>query len=254
MPGSDNPIIRVEKVSLRFGAVTAVSEASLSVAAGSMFGLVGSDGAGKTSLLRMIATMIQPSAGTITIAGLDVSTHRRQVRDRIGYMPQRFGLYQDLTVDENLKFFMDIYGIRGTEAKLRRERYLGFSHLLPFAHRPAGQLSGGMKQKLGLASVLVHEPKVLILDEPTNGVDPVSRREFWDMLRVMQNDGMTILTSTAYLDEGEQCDQVAIMHQALILETASPQAMRSGFPSLEEAVISRIQEVDEELRNDSFQR
>ncbi len=254
MPGSDNPIIQVEKASLQFGAVNAVREASFSVAAGSMFGLVGSDGAGKTSLLRMIATMIEPSSGTVTIAGLNVLTDRKRIRDLIGYMPQRFGLYQDLTVEENLHFFMDIYGIKGKEAKLRKERYLGFSHLLPFTRRPAGQLSGGMKQKLGLACVLVHEPKVLILDEPTNGVDPVSRREFWDMLKIMQNEGMTILTSTAYLDEGEKCDRVAIMHQASILEIATPDALRARFSSLEDAVIARIQEVDEELRNDSFQR
>lgn len=254
MPGCDNPIIQVEKASLQFGAVKAVREVSFSVTAGSMFGLVGSDGAGKTSLLRMIATMIKPSSGTISIKGLDVLIHRKQIRDLIGYMPQRFGLYQDLTVEENLQFFIDIYGIKGQEAKRRRERYLGFSNLLPFTGRPAGQLSGGMKQKLGLACVLVHEPQVLILDEPTNGVDPVSRREFWEMLKVMQQEGMTILTSTAYLDEGEKCDQVAIMHRSSLLEIAAPEVLRSRFSSLEEAVIARIQEVDKELPNDSFQR
>jgi ABC-2 type transport system ATP-binding protein len=254
MPGCDNPIIQVEKASLQFGAVKAVREASLSVTAGSMFGLVGSDGAGKTSLLRMIATMIKPSSGAIFIQGLDVQAHRKQIRDLIGYMPQRFGLYQDLTVEENFQFFIDIYGIKGQEAKRRRERYLGFSNLLPFTGRPAGQLSGGMKQKLGLACVLVHEPQVLILDEPTNGVDPVSRREFWEMLKVMQQEGMTILTSTAYLDEGEKCDQVAIMHRSSLLEIAAPEVLRSRFSSLEDAVIARIQEVDKELHNDSFQR
>jgi ABC-2 type transport system ATP-binding protein len=252
MPGFGNPIIQVERASLQFGALEAVREASFSVATGSMFGLVGSDGAGKTSLLRMIATMIRPSSGAITIDGLDVSAHKRQIRDRIGYMPQRFGLYQDLTVEENFQFFMDIYGIKGNEAKQRRERYLGFFHLLPFTGRPAGQLSGGMRQKLGLACVLVHEPKVLILDEPTNGVDPVSRREFWDMLKTMQNEGMTILTSTSYLDEGERCDSVAIMHRARILDIAAPEALRSRFSSLEEAVIARIQAVDKELTNDFF--
>lgn len=254
MPGSADAMIRVEKASLRYGDVEAVQGVSFSVAAGSMFGLAGSDGAGKTSLLRMIATMIQPSAGTITISGLDVFTHRKQIRDLIGYMPQRFGLYQDLTVEENFHFFMNIYGIKGSEGKRRKERYLGFSHLLPFIRRPAGQLSGGMKQKLGLACVLVHEPQVLVLDEPTNGVDPVSRREFWDMLKIMQNQGMTILTSTAYLDEGEKCDQVAIMHRARILDIAAPEAIRSRFSSLEEAVIDRIQEVDRGLQHESFNR
>jgi len=254
MHGSDDAIIKAEEVSLRFGAVEAVRDVSFSMSEGSMFGLVGSDGAGKTSLLRMIATMIQPTAGRISISGLSVFTSARQIRDLLGYMPQRFGLYQDLTVEENLQFFMDIYGIKGEERKKRRERYLEFSHLQAFTRRPAGQLSGGMKQKLSLACVLVHEPRVLILDEPTNGVDPVSRREFWDMLKIMQKEGMTILTSTAYLDEGEKCDRVAIMHRAQLLDVATPAALRSLFPSLEEAVIARIQEVDQELRNESFKR
>jgi len=254
MPGCDDAIIKVEEVSLRFGAVEAVRDVSFSVSEGTMFGLVGSDGAGKTSLLRMIATMIQPAEGNISISGLSVFTSARQIRVLLGYMPQRFALYQDLTVEENLQFFMDIYGIKGKERKKRRERYLEFSHLQAFTRRPAGQLSGGMKQKLGLACVLVHEPKVLILDEPTNGVDPVSRREFWDMLKIMQKEGMTILTSTAYLDEGEKCDRVAIMHRAQLLDVATPAALRSLFPSLEEAVIARIQEVDQELRNESFKR
>jgi len=254
MPGCDDAIIKVEEVSLRFGAVEAVRDVSFSVSEGTMFGLVGSDGAGKTSLLRMIATMIQPAEGNISISGLSVFTSARLIRVLLGYMPQRFALYQDLTVEENLQFFMDIYGIKGKERKKRRERYLEFSHLQAFTRRPAGQLSGGMKQKLGLACVLVHEPKVLILDEPTNGVDPVSRREFWDMLKIMQKEGMTILTSTAYLDEGEKCDRVAIMHRAQLLDVATPAALRSLFPSLEEAVIARIQEVDQELRNESFKR
>jgi len=254
MPGCDDAIIKVEEVSLRFGAVEAVRDVSFSVSEGTMFGLVGSDGAGKTSLLRMIATMIQPAEGNISISGLSVFTSARLIRVLLGYMPQRFALYQDLTVEENLQFFMDIYGIKGKERKKRRERYLEFSHLQAFTRRPAGQLSGGMKQKLGLACVLVHEPKVLILDEPTNGVDPVSRREFWDMLKIMQKEGMTILTSTAYLDEGEKCDQVAIMHRAQLLDVATPAVLRSLFPSLEEAVIARIQEVDQELRNESFKR
>jgi len=254
MPGCDEALIRVEEVSLRYGAVEAVRNVSFRVAEGSMFGLVGSDGAGKTSLLRMIATMIKPSAGRIFINGENVLTSARRIRELLGYMPQRFGLYQDLTVEENLQFFMDVYGIKGEERKKRRERYLEFAHLQPFTRRPAGRLSGGMKQKLGLACVLIHEPRLLILDEPTNGVDPVSRREFWEMLKMMQNEGMTILTSTAYLDEGEKCDQVALMHRASLLEVASPAALRARFPSLEEAVIARIGEVDEELSHDSFRR
>jgi ABC-2 type transport system ATP-binding protein len=167
-------------------------------------------------------------------------------------MPQHFGLYQDLTVDENISFFMDIFGISGKEKKKRRERYLGFSNLLPFVDRLTGNLSGGMKQKLGLACVLVHQPAVLILDEPTNGVDPVSRQEFWEILSEMKREGMTVLISTAYLDEGEKCDRLAIMHKSRILDTATPEKMRSNFADLEEAMIHRIKEVDEELVHDKF--
>jgi ABC-2 type transport system ATP-binding protein len=169
-------------------------------------------------------------------------------------MPQRFGLYQDLTVNENIDFFMDIYGIRGDERKKRKERYLGFSNLLPFLDRQAGNLSGGMKQKLGLACVLVHEPQMLILDEPTNGVDPVSRMEFWDILNQMRQNGMTILVSTAYLDEGEKCDSVGLMHRSQLLVKAPPAEIRSNFASLEEAIIARIQEIDKELVDDTFKR
>ncbi len=206
MPGYDRAFVQINKVSMNFGLVEAVRQVSFDVTQGTIFGLVGSDGAGKSTLLRMIATMIKPVSGTILIDGLDAVSEKKQVKKRIGYMPQRFGLYQDLTVNENIDFFMDIFGIRGVGRKKRKERYLGFSNLLPFVDRPAGNLSGGMKQKLGLACVLVHEPQILILDEPTNGVDPVSRQEFWEILNQMRRNGMTILVSTAYLDEGEKCD------------------------------------------------
>ena len=248
------PFVSVDNVSVHFGETAALRNVSLTVERGTIFGLVGSDGAGKSTLLRMIATMIKPAAGVIRIDGLDVVSARRQVKRRIGYMPQRFGLYQDLTVDENIDFFMDIYGIRGDERKQRKERYLGFSNLLPFLDRQAGNLSGGMKQKLGLACVLVHEPQLLILDEPTNGVDPVSRTEFWDILNQMRLGGMTILLSTAYLDEGEKCDRIGLLHRAQMLDQAPPAEIRSDFISLEEAVIARIQAIDEELVHDTFKR
>jgi ABC-2 type transport system ATP-binding protein len=248
------PFVSVENVSMRFGDVLAVREVSLGVEEGTLFGLVGSDGAGKSTLLRMAATMIAPLEGRITIGGLDVVKDRKKVKHLIGYMPQRFGLYSDLTVDENLRFFMDVFNLPRKERIRRREKYLGFSNLLPFADRPAGNLSGGMKQKLGLACVLVHEPRVLILDEPTNGVDPVSRLEFWDILGQMRREGMTILVSTAYLDEGEKCDRLALLHKANLIETAGPGDIRAGFPSLEEAMIARIRDVDEELTHEAFQR
>jgi ABC-2 type transport system ATP-binding protein len=248
------PFVSVDNVSVHFGETAAVRNVSFTVEQGTIFGLVGSDGAGKSTLLRMIATMIKPAAGAIRIDSLDVVSAKRQVKRRIGYMPQRFGLYQDLTVDENIDFFMDIYGIRGDERKKRKERYLGFSNLLPFLDRQAGNLSGGMKQKLGLACVLVHEPQLLILDEPTNGVDPVSRAEFWDILNQMRENGMTILLSTAYLDEGEKCNRIGLMHRAQLLDQAPPAEIRSDFASLEEAVIARIQAIDEELVHDTFKR
>ena len=247
-----NYFIKVENVSRSFGQLEAVCDVSFQVERGDIFGFVGSDGAGKSTLLRMMATMVNPSSGKILINGLDVVSQRSKVKTIIGYMPQRFGLYQDLTVSENFDFFMDIFGISGPERKKRRERYLGFSNLLPFVDRLAGNLSGGMKQKLGLACVLVHEPQVLILDEPTNGVDPVSRQEFWEILAEMKRGGMTILISTAYLDEGEKCDYLAIMHRSRILDTATPAEIRSHFTDLEEAMINRIEEVDGKLVHDRF--
>jgi ABC-2 type transport system ATP-binding protein len=246
--------ISIENVSMRFGDVEAVRDVTLSVDEGTIFGLVGSDGAGKSTLLRMVATMIPPVSGNILISTLHVVRDKQRIKPLIGYMPQRFGLYQDLTVDENMVFFMDVFNVPRKERARRREKYLGFSNLIPFVDRQAGNLSGGMKQKLGLACVLVHEPKVLILDEPTNGVDPVSRQEFWEILAQMRADGMTIMVSTAYLDEGEKCDRLALMHRSHILDIATPQEIRGRFASLEEAMISRIAEVDKEIVRDSFKR
>jgi ABC-2 type transport system ATP-binding protein len=252
MPQNDRAIIRVEAVSKQFGDLTAVRDLSFSVSTGRICGLVGSDGAGKTTLLRMIATMTPPTTGRILVDDKDVNREKAAVKERIGYMPQRFGLYPDLTVAENMAFFMDIYGIYGAERKKRRDRYLGFSRLLPFLDRKAGDLSGGMKQKLGLACVLVHQPRVLILDEPTNGVDPVSRQEFWDILLEMKGGGMTILISTAYLDEGERCDQLLLMHDARMLEDATPEKIRMHFPDLEQAMIHKIQALEKDGAEEPF--
>jgi ABC-2 type transport system ATP-binding protein len=246
------PLIEVQDVSKDFGSLTAVSNVSFGVERATICGLVGSDGAGKTTLLRMIATMIHPTNGNIFVDGLNVMTRKTRVKAAIGYMPQRFGLYPDLTVGENLDFFMDIYGITGAERKKRRDFYLGFSNLRPFIDRKAGDLSGGMKQKLGLACVLVHQPRALILDEPTNGVDPVSRQEFWEILAEMKRNGMTILVSTAYLDEGEKCDRLVLMHKARIIALATPSEIQADFSDLEEAMIQRIQAVDNTLAEDGF--
>ena len=246
-------MVEVKNVTLRFNLVEAVKDVSFSVNKGNIFGLVGSDGAGKSTLLRLIATMIKPTQGEILVSGLNVVTQRQKIKNIIGYMPQRFGLYQDLTVDENINFFMDVFGIARAERKKRKDKYLGFSNLLPFVDRLAGNLSGGMKQKLGLACVLVHEPQLLILDEPTNGVDPVSRHEFWEILGNMKQEGMTILVSTAYLDEGELCDQLGLMHNSILLDTATPAVIRGTYSTLEEAIIERIKEVDKGLAHDTFQ-
>ncbi len=252
-PESLPALVDVRNIFIRFKQVEAVRDVSFQVTPGKIFGLVGSDGAGKSSVLRMIAGMIRPTAGSIFIDGLHVIDRHQDIKQLIGYMPQRFGLYADLTVEENIDFFLDIFGIPRVLRIKRKEKYLGFSNLLPFKDRLAGNLSGGMKQKLGLACVLVHEPRLLILDEPTNGVDPVSRREFWDILLSMKQNGMTILLSTAYLDEGEKCDVLALMHSGVILEQNTPAAMRKKHSSLEAAIIARIRETDKELARDAFQ-
>jgi ABC-2 type transport system ATP-binding protein len=248
----NDPIIRIEEVSISYGAVKAVDKVDLIVQRGDIFGLVGSDGAGKSTLLRMVSGMIKPASGRVEIDGYDAVHNRAITKSLIGYMPQRFGLYRDLTVIENLYFFMDIFKVFGAERKKRVERYLSFSNLLPFTDRLAGNLSGGMKQKLGLACVLSHEPKILVLDEPTNGVDPVSRSEFWDILFAMKKEGMTILISTAYLDEGEKCDRLALMHKSGILASSDPSTIKAGFKNLEDAVINRINEIDTGLIHDRF--
>ena len=252
-PENYPPMVEVKNVTFRFNLAEAVKNVSFHVDKGNIFGLVGSDGAGKSTLLRLIATMIKPMLGEIFVGGLNVVTQRQKIKNIIGYMPQRFGLYQDLTVEENMQFFMDVFDIPRKERKKRKEKYLGFSNLLPFTDRLAGNLSGGMKQKLGLACVLVHEPQLLILDEPTNGVDPVSRHEFWEILGSMKKEGMTIIVSTAYLDEGERCDSLGLMHSSILMDAATPADIRGGFQTLEEAIIERIKEVDGDLAHDTFQ-
>jgi ABC-2 type transport system ATP-binding protein len=247
-----NPFVILDHVSMSFGAVEAVDDVSFAVPEGTIWGLVGSDGAGKSTLLRMIALMLKPRQGNITVGGFDVKSERGRIKTLLGYMPQRFALYQDLTVEENMDFFLDIYGITGTDRKERKERYLGFTNLLPFLNRPAGNLSGGMKQKLGLACVLVHEPRLLVLDEPTNGVDPVSRREFWEMLTEMRDRGMTILVSTAYMDEGERCRHLGIMHRSKLLAVETPETLRGDAPNLEEAIKDIIKKTDKDLEHGAF--
>jgi len=245
--------IKTSGLTKKYGNYPAVDNLDLEIQKGELFGLVGPDGAGKTTIMRLLSAILDPTSGEARVAGHSILNEGEKIKEKIGYMSQRFGLYEDLTVMENIFFYADLYEVPQKERPARIERLLGFSNLTPFKDRLAGKLSGGMKQKLGLACALIHTPEVLLLDEPTNGVDPVSRREFWEILDNMKQEGMTILVSTAYLDEGEKCDQVALMHRSVILESTTPEAMRDNFSNLEEAIIERIKEVDKELAHDTFQ-
>ncbi len=213
-----------------FGEVVAVAGLDLDVADGEIFGLVGPDGAGKTTTMRMLAGILPPSGGRAEVAGFDVARDAERLKEHLGYMSQRFGLYPDLTVRENLAFYADLYGVPRREFAGRSERLLGFSNLTPFQRRLAGNLSGGMKQKLGLACALIHTPRVLLLDEPTNGVDPVSRRDFWRILYQLVREGVTIFVSTAYLDEAERCNRLALLHQGRLLGLGTPEGVKSLMP------------------------
>jgi ABC-2 type transport system ATP-binding protein len=213
-----------------FGELVAVAGLDLDVAEGEIFGLVGPDGAGKTTTMRMLTGILPPTAGAATVAGCDVLRQAERLKDHIGYMSQRFGLYPDLTVLENIAFYADIYGVPRRELAARTDRLLGFSNLTPFKHRLAGNLSGGMKQKLGLACALIHTPRVLFLDEPTNGVDPVSRRDFWRILYQLVRENVTIFVSTAYLDEAERCNRLALLHEGRLLGLGTPDEVKAMMP------------------------
>ncbi|MBT0654556.1 ABC transporter ATP-binding protein [Geomobilimonas luticola] len=214
--------IRTHNLTRRFDGLTAVDRLTISVAQGELFGLVGSDGAGKTTTMRMLAGIMDPTDGEAWVLGRHSVRDSEAIKDDIGYMSQRFGLYPDLTVMENMHFYADIYGLprRGRAEKI--DRLLTFSNLTPFKNRLAGNLSGGMKQKLGLACALVHTPKVLFLDEPTNGVDPVSRRDFWRILYQLLKEGVTIFVTTAYLDEADRCNRVGLIHKGKLLACDTP--------------------------------
>lgn len=216
------PVI-LQQVSKSFGDVRALNEVGFQVGDGELFGLIGPDGAGKSTLFRIIASLLIPDAGSCMVLGFDVVKQYREVRKLIGYMPGRFSLYMDLSVEENLNFYATVFGTTVRENHdLVREVY---RHIEPFRKRPAGKLSGGMKQKLALSCALIHRPRILLLDEPTTGVDAVSRREFWEMLEKIRREGITILVSTPYMDEAELCDRVALMQKGGILEVADPAEM-----------------------------
>jgi ABC-2 type transport system ATP-binding protein len=224
-------MISLRGLTRKFGTLVAVDHLSLEIAPGEIFGLVGPDGAGKTTTLRMITGLVDPTEGTAVTAGFDVTSHPTAVRDRIGYMAQRFGLYGDLTVGENMEFYADLFGMSRAERVELSPRLLEMTRMAPFLKRPAGKLSGGMKQKLALMCTLLHKPQVLLLDEPTNGVDPVSRRDFWTILHQLVRDGLTLLLTTAYMDEAERCDRVGFLHQGRLVQCDTPAALRQQLPA-----------------------
>lgn len=227
--------IKTEALTKIFGDTAAVDNLTLEIKKGELFGLVGPDGAGKTTTMRLLTAIMEPTSGEAWVGGHSVLKDGERIKQRIGYMSQRFGLYEDLTVMENIIFYADLYEVPKKERPERIERLLGFSNLTPFKERLAGKLSGGMKQKLGLACALIHTPEVLFLDEPTNGVDPVSRRDFWRILYGLLKEGITIFVSTAYLDEAERCTRVGLMHRGKILIDDSPARIKKslGFPMVE---------------------
>jgi ABC-2 type transport system ATP-binding protein len=221
-------IVEIQGLTKRFNGITAVDDLRLRVEEGEMFGIVGPDGAGKTTTFRMLTGVLTPTSGTATILGFDLIKQSRAINREIGYLSQRFSLYGDLTVDENIEFFAEInevYDYRG-----RREELLDFTRLAPFRKRLADQLSGGMKQKLALACTLIHKPKIIFLDEPTTGVDPVSRRDFWKILSSLLEENITIVMSTPYLDEAERCTRVALMNKGKVMVVDTPQNIKKQMP------------------------
>jgi ABC-2 type transport system ATP-binding protein len=210
--------------------IIALNEMDIEVNYGEMFGLIGPDGAGKTTFMRLLCGLLAPDSGTLNVLGVDPVNQQAKIKDSIGYMPQRFSLYQDLTVEENLNFFSAIYQVSKEERTKRLARLLEFSRLAPFARRRAADLSGGMKQKLALSCTLIHTPKLLILDEPTTGVDPVSRGEFWDILDELKSQGVSIMVSTPYMDEASRCNRVALVYSGKILAFGTPEQICKKFP------------------------
>lgn len=229
--------IEVVHISKSYGAVKALDDVSLTVERGDLFGLIGPDGAGKTTLFRLLTTLLVPDSGSARVEGLDIVNDYQTIRRQVGYMPGRFSLYPDLTVEENMRFFASLFGTT-LEANYDLVAPI-YRQIEPFKNRPAGKLSGGMKQKLALSCALIHKPKVLFLDEPTTGVDVVSRIEFWDMLQALRQQGITILVSTPYMDEAQRCNRVALINEGRIMGIDTPQNIIevSGQTNFEDAFI-----------------
>jgi ABC-2 type transport system ATP-binding protein len=246
-------VMKISGLSKSFGEIKAVHNISLSVHRGEMFGIVGPDGAGKTTLVRMLCGILAPSSGSATILDHDVMMNPDAVKKEIGYLSQRFSLYGDLSVDENIEFFAEINNVYAYEA--RREELLEFTRLAPFRDRLAEKLSGGMKQKLALACTLIHTPRIVFLDEPTTGVDPVSRRDFWKILQSLLKSGITIVMSTPYLDEAERCSRVALMNNGSIMQVDEPSKLKKLMRGeVIEIVCDRVRDASNVLKNQSFVR
>lgn len=239
MNGVSQPAIFLTELTKSFPGVVAVDHLSFEARTGEIFGLVGPDGAGKTTTLRMLAGVLQPDSGSAMVAHYDVVRDPEGAKHHLSYMPQRFGLYEDLTVDENIRFYADLFGVHRRERQERSVSLLQAAGMGEFRKRLAGKLSGGMKQKLGLVCALIHHPKVILLDEPTTGVDPVSRRDFWRILYRLVAEGVSILTSTAYLDEAERCHRVGLLHQGKLLFCDTPANLKGHLGKAVLAIISR---------------
>ena len=256
MTGSESKVqtgamLRFDRVTRKYGSTIAVDDLTFEVNRGEMFGLIGPDGAGKTTSIRLLCGLLHVDKGTIRVAGHDPVKEHRAVTAKVGYLSQRFSLYGDLSIDENISFFAEIHGVADYAA--RRERLLEITQLTKFRSRLADRLSGGMKQKLALACTLVHEPDVILLDEPTTGVDPVSRREFWKLLSGFLASGITILMSTPYLDEAERCSRVALLDSGRLLALDAPNALRASLPgTLLEVIVSNPRDAQSRLQSQGF--
>ncbi len=231
--------IRTQGVSRSFGGVLAINKVDMAILQGEIFGLVGPDGAGKTTIMRMLAGILAPDSGVISVDGVDVVRDAEVAKRHVSYMPQRFGLYEDLTVKENLFFYGELFSVSRKDRLARSKELLAAAGLQPFQSRLAGQLSGGMKQKLGLVCALIHTPRILLLDEPTTGVDPVSRRDFWAILYNLRESGVTIVLSTAYMDEAERCSRLALLHAGEIRHCDTPERLKQAMPGALLAITSQ---------------
>jgi ABC-2 type transport system ATP-binding protein len=240
---SSGVAIQVSELSKQFGETHAVERLSFEVHAGEIFGLVGPDGSGKTTTLRILAGVLEPDSGAASVAGCDIRRNPEAAKHHLSYMPQRFGLYDDLTVDENIRFYADLFGVARKAREQRAAELLAAAGLAEFRSRLGGNLSGGMKQKLGLVCALIHTPRVILLDEPTNGVDPVSRRDFWRILYSLVARGVAILISTSYLDEAERCHRVGLLYQGRMLFCDRPDELKKRFPGAVIVIRSAVPEM-----------